>query len=403
MRTNLLAAAVIMSAIAMAGRSPATAAAASRGQAPPDAPVVVEARFDRGTEQVQIPVGINGVSFWCSLDSGFSALIAIEEGKAARAGFTMGPAGPTPDGAPPRAGDAALTAAVTVGSLSLGPKSILVRRMPEGTRDMECVMGVGVLRRFVVEFDHMAPRVYLHERAAYRPPSGARAIPLIFRTNLNVPFVKIELTFADGTRRSAQVVPDTGTSYYAAAFGPAFTRDVRPRIPRTARLTNRPEISGGPVQIVAARLAAVSIGALTMREPVVALIESDAKDEGFDDGTLGSGFLRRFTVAFDFEGRRMYLEPNARLSAPQAFDASGVGFRQVADGYQVGMVLAESPAALAGMREGDRLVTIDGRLARDLTPVQLRDLLGRPGVTCDLRLDRAGQAVQLLLGLQDPL
>jgi hypothetical protein len=388
-RAGLPAVAVAVMVFAAAGRSPAR-----------ETPIVVEARFDTATEQVQIPVSVNGASFWCSLDSGFSALIAIDEAKAARAGFTSGATGRTPDGAAPRAGDSGLTATVTIAAANLGPLAILVRALPAEAPDMECVMGVGVLRRFVVEFDHIAPRILLHERDGFRPGARAQAVPLIFRSNLNVPFVDVALTFADGTRRSARVVPDTGASYYAAVFVPVFTSDVRRRMPRAARPPNRPAKGDSPVQLVAARPAALSIGPFTMREPVVALLEADSKPDGIDDGLLGSGFLRRFTVAFDFEGRSMYLEPNERFAEPHAFDASGVGFRHVGRGYEVDMVLPDSPAATAGIRAGDRLVAIDGRLPRTLTPVQLRGLLSRSGTVCDLYLDRGGQVLELRLELE---
>jgi two-component system, NtrC family, response regulator AtoC len=33
---------------------------------------------------------------------------------------------------------------------------------------MDCIMGVALLRRFVVEFDHMTPRLLFHERASMR-------------------------------------------------------------------------------------------------------------------------------------------------------------------------------------------------------------------------------------------
>src|SRR4051794_34838519 len=87
----------------------------------------------------------------------------------------------------------------------------------------------------------------------------------------------------------------------------------------------------------------------------------------------------------------------------QTFDASGVGFRRHDGGYRVDIVLPDTPASRAGLREGDTLVTIDGRAAHDLTPVQLRDLLSRPGAVCDLQLDRGGAPVHLELRLESRL
>jgi S1-C subfamily serine protease len=110
-----------------------------------------------------------------------------------------------------------------------------------------------------------------------------------------------------------------------------------------------------------------------------------------------------FTVAFDFEGRAMYLQPNRNFGQRQAFDASGAAFRPGADGYRVDVVLPESPAARAGLREGDRLLDVDGRAPQTFTPVQLRDYLSRPGEMCILRVVRNGETLRLTLRLEDRL
>src|SRR5262249_2303832 len=152
-------------------------------------------------------------------------------------------------------------------------------------------------------------------------------IPLVFRSNLNVPFVRVELALADGGTETAQVLVDTGASYYGAVFVPPFADRIRSRFARTALPPNRPEAGGAHLMLQAARPRGLSAGTLTVREPIVALTASRLR--GVDDGLLGSGFLRRFTVALDFEGRTMYLAANDRFGERQLFDASGLGFRCV--------------------------------------------------------------------------
>jgi S1-C subfamily serine protease len=105
-------------------------------------------------------------------------------------------------------------------------------------------------------------------------------------------------------------------------------------------------------------------------------------------------------VAFDFEGRRMYLRPNERLSQPHVFDASGVGFIRQAGRHVVYAVISDSVAAVAGVRVGDVLAEIDDRAAASLTPAQLRSLLSADGTTRRLVLEREGQTVTLVLRLK---
>ena len=352
-------------------------------------PIVVEGKPDSSTGQLLIPVRLDEARVWCSLDSGFSAIIAVDRGRAAQAGLTAAQGTPT-------AGDTPAKAILNVGGVSLGERSISIRRLAAEAPEMECIMGVAVLRRFAVEMDFATARVRLHERDAYRAPATAEAVPLIFRTNLNVAFVQIALTFADGTRRMAQVVPDTGTSYYAGVLVSPFLTSVLPQI-RTASPAQRPDSSRPDLRFKAGRLVAISVGSFTMPEPVIALIETGLDGGVIDDGTLGTGFFRRFTVTFDFDGRVMYLQPNQPFPERQSFDASGVGFRRVADGYKVDVVLPDSPASRAGLSEGDELLDVDSRASQTFTTIQLRDYLSRPGETSVLRVRRNGMELRLTL------
>lgn len=110
---------------------------------------------------------------------------------------------------------------------------------------------------------------------------------------------------------------------------------------------------------------------------------------GVDDGLLGLGFLRRFCVWIDFDRRVMYLLPNRNIDAPQLFDASGLGFKRVADGYEVDVVLPNTSAVSADIRVGDRLILIDGQPTGELGLAALRERLSRADKPCELTLERA--------------
>jgi len=173
-----------------------------------------------------------------------------------------------------------------------------------------------------------------------------------------------------------------------------------------SQLPNVPAITYGDTritQLIAARPASISVGPFTMQKPVIALLEGTVGGGGIADGVLGSGFLRRFTAAFDLEGRRMYIKPNQRLSEPHLFDASGIGLIRRGDRTVVYDVLANSPGSAAGVRKGDVLLEVDGSTASALTPVELRNLLNMDGATCRLVLDREGQRLVIEVRLRSRL
>jgi len=363
-------------------------------------PIAIAAKFDTSTEHLLIPVAIAGHEFWCNPDTGFSALIALDRSKAAAAGLTTGLGIPTPDGNPPSAGDNSTTATITVGGVELGSRSIIVRTFPEEAPDMDCVLGVALLRRFVVEFDHTTPRLLLHDRATYRPPPDMQKIPLLFRPNPNVPYCDIELLLPDRTSLPLRVVPDTGTAFYGAALVGDAVRRVQAATTSVAAMTYPDPQSGRVTQLVAARPSAIRLGALAVEQPVIALVQGTLGGGGIADGLLGSGFFRRFTVAFDFDGHAMYLEPNSRLRQPHVLEGTGIGFIRRNGQYVVFQVLEDSPGAAAGVKPGDVLLQVDGRGAPGLTPVGLRDLLSRAGEWRRLLLERDGRRLMVRLQLK---
>src|SRR5262245_33815525 len=102
------------------GRGPAPGVQAT---ALPGFPLVIDGKIDSSTGELLIPARLGSANFWCGLDSGFSALIALDQAKAERAGLRAEPAIPTPDGRPPRAGDSGSRVRVSVGGIDFGDRS----------------------------------------------------------------------------------------------------------------------------------------------------------------------------------------------------------------------------------------------------------------------------------------
>lgn len=349
------------------------------------ATITLPTRVDPSTEQLLIGVDAPGGRLWCSLDTGFSALVAIDRTKATRIGIVEAAGKPTPDGNRPFRGDGSATVTLQVGPITMRDQPVIMRDFSPQAPDMDCVMGAALLRARVIEFDYAAARVQLHAATGFASPPAATTVPLVFRTNPSVPFVALHVDLADGSGRDLQTLVDTGATYYALALVPPASTWIQER-GATATPPDHPETASGSLRLLAGRPRRVTVGPFSVAEPVIALIGSSLG--GVDDGLLGLGFLRRFAVWIDFDRRAMYLVPNGNIQAPQLFDASGVGFKRVADGYEVDVVLRDTPAASADIRLGDRLIAIDGQRASELGFAALRERLSRAGRHCELTVER---------------
>jgi membrane-associated protease RseP (regulator of RpoE activity) len=152
----------------------------------------------------------------------------------------------------------------------------------------------------------------------------------------------------------------------------------------------------------------VRIGNLRVPDVVVVASRDDVvlDPNSNDAGILGGDFMRRFRVWFDYPRKRAILEPTHELNTPFAYDRSGMFLLSEGEDYRtirVRRVAPGSPAADAGIRDGDRLVSIDGRMTKRLGLEQTRVLLRENNRRYNLVVERDGQLVRTVLITRDLL
>jgi len=103
-------------------------------------------------------------------------------------------------------------------------------------------------------------------------------------------------------------------------------------------------------------------------------------------------------VIFDFPHQRIILEPNLQFNHSIDEDMSGLSL--VAKGanlktFEVVQVQPGTPAADAGIRQGDVIAAMDDEAAADLTLSAIRDLFRQVGHEYKLLIDRKGQSLTI--------
>jgi C-terminal processing protease CtpA/Prc len=143
-------------------------------------------------------------------------------------------------------------------------------------------------------------------------------------------------------------------------------------------------------------LPAVTIGDITLKNLVTTLAEPNSgvmSRASVFEVNIGGGLMRHFTMFFDYSRSRVTLEPNANVDEPFEFDMSGLGLTTSGVPYDrilVENVRADSPAALVGIKPGDRVVSIDGKPAATMTLEKIRQSFRVKAATYAMTLDRAG-------------
>lgn len=157
-------------------------------------------------------------------------------------------------------------------------------------------------------------------------------------------------------------------------------------------------------------------------------------------GSIGGDIMRRFTVAFDYSGEKIFLKKNRNFDDPFHFNMSGLDFRQ--DGmewtkdvvnlptkkqiqvsasnevfnsslqynftlkpiFSIAGVRKDSPGAKAGLQKDDRLISINGRKTADMTLQKILELMkSEEGRTIEMLIQRKSKEMLLRFTLEDPI
>lgn len=123
-----------------------------------------------------------------------------------------------------------------------------------------------------------------------------------------------------------------------------------------------------------------------------------AFDEGnqFEEAMVGFELLSRFNLIFDYPHRQLILEPNSHFADPFQFSLGGATLTSIpGGGVQVGRVAPRSPAAQAGLQEGDRILAVGDVDVSRQDVFEAGSVLEAQGGAADLTVDRDGRSVSL--------
>jgi hypothetical protein len=264
------------------------------------------------------------------------------------------------------------------------------------------IIGSQFFREHTVEFDFQRRELRVWPRGTDLSGRYASAIPLTF--NGWTPLADAELTLPSGKRLPEHVLVDLGAKstllipepYIAKhRLGGAFGKSVT--LPLGAGV-------GGNTFYRFARAGAISLGGnprLTLKQPVLGLSANGTLRSEWHEGLLGADYLSRFRIAFEYSRSKLLLTRVA--SAPEPLDRSGLFIVWSDDPvrFTVRDVFAGGPGEAAGVRAGDELVSIAGKLAEFLSLSDIRGILKSPAANVPLVVRRGGKDVPLSLHLAD--
>jgi hypothetical protein len=226
--------------------------------------------------------------------------------------------------------------------------------------DLTFTMGIPVIQAgLAVEGDDLVP------------------VTLIADTGVNAPL----LVFPYSDR--ALSVPDDAIRTRTGVLSEGLTGDVHGRIGRVARLELGPYDLD---EVVASFPTKASMGHANILG---------------QNGFIGTGAFKRFTVVFDYPSESLFLDPNETYGERFEWNMAGLLMGINRDGFlQVKDVVEDTPGAREDMRANDVIVALDGRDVRKLDNRTIQRLFNEEGARLHLGVQRGSDRLEVTLTLR---
>jgi PDZ domain/Aspartyl protease len=353
--------------------------------------------------RIFVPVSVNGdAPRWFILDTGVPGVM-LDADVARQDQLVVTPAGRT-NGV--GAGSVAIgrTTGVTlrVGDVALTPDGAGVVALdsvlaPYGGRGAPGVIGSTFFREHVVELDFARSIMTLRDPHQYRYDGDGRVMPL--HLDGDFPIADAWLTPpAPADRIPMRVLIDLGAKATLLVSEPFIeAQHLMAQFPERVESPLGAGM-GGETRYAFSRARSLALDGVTETGPVVGLSVARTLTLRQVDGLVGVEFLRAYRVIFDYARERLILEPTTPAIGSAEYDMSGMFImsdRVDHHRFTVHEVLSNGPAARAGVRVGDRITSVDGQSATQLTLGALRNVLrSTPGRAVDLTLERGDSTLR---------
>jgi hypothetical protein len=270
-------------------------------------------------------------------------------------------------------------------------------------RPVAGILGVDLFRRYVVAVDYRAKTLALYEPRNFAYRGHGEVVPLEFGKGA-IFHASIDVVGHDPIIANLSV--DSGTYSGLRLYSP-FVLKQRLLPLATPILDSFGFGLGGEFPEKLGRVETLTIGTLKLHQTVTSFPETQHGATASDsyDGTIGGAILRRFKVTFDYSRNHMILDPDADFSAPSQTDTSGLVIGSQGPGMKIVSIrhaLAGTPAAEAGMREGDAIISVNGADAQALGVEGIQNLLCHTGMY-RIQLSRGQQKLEMTINTNKQL
>ncbi len=273
-----------------------------------------------------------------------------------------------------------------IAKLKLEPKSVLVLKedifnLSKHTGyKINGLIGVDFFHDYIVEINYTQKRVRFYEKNSFKEPKGYDKIPLTIEGKKM--FIQLSVIESDSIKKDVNMLIDTGAELNA--WFQTYKKE-SVTIPDVGIRATIGQGLNGEIIGKIGRLPQICFGKYCLQNPIVAFPDSasiaDIVESSHRDGTVGSQLLSRFNCFIDYKQKQFYFKPNGYFDRSFSYNIAGIEVAQLipfVPQTEVWKVWENSPAAKAGVKEGDQIVEVNGQKAFQYNINEIKKIFETP-------------------------
>ncbi len=224
------------------------------------------------------------------------------------------------------------------------------------------VIGYSFFSRYIVKINFDSTEVQVYQPGKITYPRGGALLHPVF-TALPIEWMHVK----DRRKLAFNFYMDTGAGL-CLLLSEQFVKDSSVLLSRRRPVVTQAEGVGGKLQMRLTVVKRLKIGPYNFYN-VPTYLYSDSfnlTSYPFVGGLVGNDLLRRFNIVFNYPAREVHLLPNSRIREPFDYAYTGLAIYFEDNIIKVEAVVPGSPAAKAGMKEGDVLISVGNNFSNNI-------------------------------------
>ncbi len=260
------------------------------------------------------------------------------------------------------------------------------------------IMGHDLFKNFLVKIRYAESRlIFLEQRSNFQFPRNAEVFPL--KIEQRKPYFQTPIFIKNPKDTfQAKFLIDTGAGHLLSLE--TLSNPIRIQVPEKHLKSRLGTTLNGEMIGSYAFISRLNIGRWHIDNPITLFPDSLSlakiyKKQPGRNGSVGMGFLKKFYVILDYKNKKIALKTTKnRLKKDLDFNSSGIDIVAIPpkyDHYAVGSVRKDSPADKVYVEKNDRIISVNGIVARkDTMPLIIKTLHAKVGTKIIIILEREG-------------